>query len=406
MKMNGQEAAWWLSCVPGLGAVRLRQLSELLGRPERIWDLVESEGNKNGWEEESVKQTALYELLQEKTRAWQEHSGERCVLSGQNLRQLLLHRKEAEKSVREYHRWTEQGIKFITVWDNEYPGRLSALYDRPYALYLRGVLPEAKRPAAAIIGARACSLYGSSQARRMGRELAKAGVQIISGLAYGIDSAGHKGALESGMNAATFAVLGCGPDQCYPREHTWLAERILENGGGILSEFAPGAKALAGHFPMRNRIISGLSDCILVMEARERSGSLITVDQALEQGKEVFALPGRVDDPLSAGCHRLLQNGAALLSGSTPVLDFLLPNRKIEGHGNINSEDFGKNALAPEKNMVYSCLDYQGKTIEEIIALTGLPLAVVRTRLLELLMAGRITETAKGCYARLSRSKE
>lgn len=403
MKLNAQEAAWWLSTVPGLGAVRLRQLSEFLGRPEQIWSLVDAEGGKRNEGPGEVRSSALYERLWQKARAWQERSGERCVLTGDNLHQLLLHRNEAEKSVQEYHRWTEQGIKFITVWDNEYPGRLLSLYDRPYALYLRGSLPKEKRPAAAIVGARACSMYGSSQARKIGRELAEAGVQIISGLAYGIDSAGHKGALESGMPAATFAVLGCGLDQCYPREHGWLAERILENGGGVLSEFAPGSRALASHFPMRNRIISGLSDCILVMEARERSGSLITVDQALEQGKEVFALPGRVDDPLSAGCHRLLENGAALLSGSGAALDFLLPKRKKEEHENLHSKDFEKNALAPEKNMVYSCLDYQGKTMEELIALTGLPLAVIRTRLLELLMAGRITETAKGHYARLPR---
>lgn len=400
MTPDRNEAAWWLNRAPGLGAVRLRQLTKLLGPPERIWELVREAGTRGDAREASV----LYKKLRELADNHQaEHSGERLRLTEKNLRVLLLHEKEIQKSAEEYHRWKEKGIRFITTWDSAYPRRLLPLYDRPFALYFRGNLPAEERRSAAVIGARACSGYGGGQGRRIARELAEAGVQIISGLAYGVDSAGHRGALDSGHPAATWAVLGCGPEQCYPREHLRLGERILENGGGLISEYPPGTGALAPHFPMRNRIISGLSDCILVMEARKRSGSLITVDQALEQGKEVFALPGPIDEPLSEGCHRLLQNGAAVLTGSQTVLDFLFPGREKERPQNKTLDKFEKNALAPEKNMVYSCLDYRGKTIEEIIALTGLPLSSVQTRLLELLLAGRITETAKGCYSRLPR---
>lgn len=402
MKLTAREAAWWLATVPGLGAVRLRQLTELLGSPQEIWELIEAEKEDAALKEGKWEKTGFYEMLCEKIRICQEASGEHIRLTEKNLQQLFLHRREAGKAAEEYHRWTGNRIRFITVGDNEYPKRLFSLYDRPFALYVRGSLPKEDRKTAAIIGARACSAYGSGQGRKIGRELAEAGVQIISGLAYGVDSAGHRGALDAHRPAATFAVLGCGPDRCYPKEHWQLAEQIIENGGGLLSEFPPGTGALAAHFPMRNRIISGLADCILVMEARKRSGSLITVDQALEQGKEVFALPGRIDDPLSEGCHHLLASGAAVLSGSRAVLDFLIPDREKRLFKKDDLTVFEKNALAPEKNMVYSCLDYQGKTIEEMIALTGLPLLVIQRKLLELLMAGQVAETAKGYYARLS----
>ena len=403
MKLGRKEAAWWLCQTPGLGAVRLRQLAKILGKPEEIWEAAQAEGGKDGAGEEGWKQSGFYGLFCEKAKSWQAQSGERLFVTGKNIGQLLLHRKEAEKLAAEYHRWAEAGIQFITVWDDGYPKRLLPLYDRPFALYVRGSLPKEDRKTAAVIGARACSAYGGSQGRKIGRELAQAGVQIISGLAYGVDSAGHKGALDAAYPASTYAVLGCGPDRCYPREHARLAGRILENGGGLLSEYPPGTDALAGHFPMRNRIISGLSDCVLVIEARKKSGSLITVDQALEQGKEVFALPGRVDDPLSEGCHRLLEHGAALLTGSDAALDFLFPGREKNGDWKGEAGGFEKNALAQEKNMVYSCLDYRGKTIEELITLTGLPLNGVRTELLRLLTTGRITETARGYYARLPR---
>ena len=191
--------------------------------------------------------------------------------------------------------------------DKAYPERMRPYPDMPAGIYTKGRLPFEGVPSAAIVGARACSVYGRVQARRYARELAAAGVQIISGLATGVDAAAHEGALEGG--GVTFAVLGCGVDICYPKENYPLMRRMLEHGGGILSEFEPGEEPAAWHFPQRNRIISALADLVLVVEARKRSGSLITADYALEQGKSVYALPGRVNDPLSEGCNRLIAQG-------------------------------------------------------------------------------------------------
>ncbi len=181
-------------------------------------------------------------------------------------------------------------IQKIPSRDEKYPERLKVCGNMPEQLYLKGVFPENQKPTAAIVGARASSAYGRIQAFRYARELSRAGVQIISGMAYGIDTEAHKGALEGGT--PTFAVLGNGVDICYPAGNRQLYQRILRTGGGILSEYPEGTEARNYYFPLRNRIISGLADLVLIVEAREKSGSLITAQWALEQGKTVFALPG------------------------------------------------------------------------------------------------------------------
>ena len=189
-----------------------------------------------------------------------------------------------------------------------YPEKLKVLESPPAGLYVLGKLPDPDRKTAAIVGARSCSVYGRRQARFFARALSARGIQIVSGLASGIDRAAHEGALEGGTQ--TFAVLGCGADVCYPRENFGIYRQIAQGGGGILSEFEPGSRPLGWHFPRRNRIISGLADLVLVVEARARSGALITADCALEQGKTVYAVPGRLEDPLSEGCNRLIFQGA------------------------------------------------------------------------------------------------
>lgn len=181
---------------------------------------------------------------------------------------------------------------------------------RPYGLFVKGELPNPNAPAVAIIGARRCTHHGGIIAEHTAAELTRAGILIISGLAIGIDSCSHQGALSAG--GKTYAVMGCGPDICYPSSHRNLYEQIASHGG-ILSEYPPGREVRPAYFPLRNRIISGLADLVLVVEARERSGSLITVDQALEQGREVMAVPGRPDDPLSVGCNRLIPGGCSHL---------------------------------------------------------------------------------------------
>ena len=180
-------------------------------------------------------------------------------------------------------------------------------------------MPLENEPAAAIIGARLASGYGREQARRFGRQIGARGISVISGMARGIDGIAQKAALDAG--GRSYAVLGCGVDICYPEENRELYER-LQQQGGVLSEYPPGMQPIAKLFPPRNRIISGLSDLVLVIEARKRSGTLITVDMALEQGREVYALPGRVSDSLSDGCNRLIRQGAGPATCPQDILEY------------------------------------------------------------------------------------
>jgi DNA processing protein len=204
----------------------------------------------------------------------------------------------------------------------ELPALLAAIHDPPAQLYLRGgAEPELlARPAVAVVGARSCSGYGSQVARALGRELARAGVVVVSGMARGIDGEAHRGALEAG--GATVAVLGCGIDRDYPAAHAELARRIAD-GGLIVSEYEPGVEPAPWRFPARNRIVAGLAAATVIVEARERSGALITADFALEEGREVLAVPGEITSGLSAGTNALLRLGATPLTSPADVLEAL-----------------------------------------------------------------------------------
>lgn len=204
----------------------------------------------------------------------------------------------------------EAGIRMVERGERDYPARLLEIPDPPERLYVLGKLPEEKVPSVAIIGARECSEYGNYVAARLGKCMGRNGIQVVSGMARGIDGIGQTAALDAG--GSSFAVLGSGVDVCYPARNRRLYERLRERGG-VLSEYPPGTPALSRNFPPRNRIVSGLADAVVVVEAREKSGTLITVDMALEQGKEVYAVPGRVTDALSSGCNRLVKLGAAVL---------------------------------------------------------------------------------------------
>jgi DNA processing protein len=199
-----------------------------------------------------------------------------------------------------------------------YPELLAAIYDPPRRLFLRGSRPDLLAgPGIAIVGARACSSYGAQVARTLARALAAAGAVVVSGLARGIDGEAHRGALEAG--GATVAVLGCGIDRDYPQSHATLARRIAETGL-IVSEYAPGVEPAPWRFPARNRIVAGLCRAVVVVEARERSGALITAELALEEGREVLAVPGEITSALSAGTNALLRQGAAPLLAPEDVL--------------------------------------------------------------------------------------
>ena len=239
------------------------------------------------------------------------------------------------------------------------------------------------------MGARACTPYGREQAFFFARELARCGVQIVSGLAYGIDAAAHEGAIKAG--GKTFAVLGCGTDICYPKENYPLMQKMLETGGGVLSEFPDKTPPLSWHFPVRNRVISGLSDILLIIEAKEKSGSLITAEHALEQGKTVFALPGRTTDPCSRGCNRLIADGALIALAPEDLLRELgvFPKKKEEPEG----PSYGK-----KEEGVLLILQEKSRTIAEVSDLAGLSPEELTRILLELEMDGRVEENPPGCY--------
>ena len=286
----------------------------------------------------------------------------------------------------------EKGIRFIPWFSGDYPKRLLELSDFPYALYVKGSLPESSSRKAAIVGSRRCTPYGEKYAVEFGKALAGCGVEIISGLARGIDGMSQRGALMGG--GKTFAVLGSGPDVCYPREHIGLYMDILEQGGGILSEYPPGTPPLPYHFPARNRIISGLSDAVLVMEAGEKSGSLITVDMALEQGRDVYALPGPVNSSLSRGCNRLIQQGAGLLMSP----EILLKEWGLEMPAALIGEGKNKKVLETPEKLVYSCLGLYPKNICQISEETKLGQKELLKHLVSLELQGYAREVSKNYY--------
>lgn len=228
-------------------------------------------------------------------------------------RDAFCRQKEKWDVKEEYNGLLYNKIWCIPLFLSGFPDKLKELHRPPSALFVKGKLPDGNEPAVAVVGARNCSPYGKMMAKEIGKILAQNKIQVISGLARGIDGISQRAAMENG--GASFGVMGCGADICYPQDNRFIYEQLSEGsyGGGIISEFMPGTKPLSSHFPMRNRIISGLSDVLVVVEAKERSGTFITVSDALEQGRDVYAVPGRLSDPLSYGCNRLIEEGAFLM---------------------------------------------------------------------------------------------
>jgi DNA processing protein len=265
-------------------------------------------------------------------------------------------------------RLAARGFRFLARPAAEFPTLLGSIHDPPPGLFLRGdAAPELlSRPAVAIVGARACSGYGTAVARMLARELAAAGLVVVSGLARGVDAEAHRGALDAG--GTTVAVLGCGIDRDYPAAHAQLAHRIAE-AGLIVSEYAPAVEPRAWRFPARNRLISGLSAATVVVEARERSGALITADFALEEGREVFAVPGEIGSALSAGTNALLKLGATPLTCAADVLSC-----------------FGIEAAGAEESD--ALLDLLPATADELVRRTGRSAAEVARALVELELDG------------------
>jgi DNA processing protein len=283
----------------------------------------------------------------------------------------------------------ERGLRFVGRSDSEYPPLLRELHDPPPGLFLRGAgeTELLGRPAVAIVGARACSSYGAQVARLIGRELAAAGLVVLSGLARGVDGEAHRGALEAG--GLTVAVLGCGIDRDYPAAHAQLARRLCERSV-VASEYAPGVEPAPWRFPARNRIVAGLAAATVIVEARERSGALITADFALETGREVFAVPGEITSSLAAGTNALLKLGATPLTSPGDVLEAL-------GIAPVEAAplELGEPAAA-----VLAALANEPTGADQLNSETGLDAPAVATALAELELTGAIAE-AEGLYRRV-----
>jgi DNA processing protein len=264
--------------------------------------------------------------------------------------------------------------------DPSYPLLLAAIHDPPRQLWIRGDAdPELlSRPAVAVGGARACSSYGRAVARAFGRDLAATGVVVVSGMARGVDGEAHRGAVDAG--GATVAVLGCGIDRDYPAAHAELA-RLISKTGLIVSEYEPGVEPAPWRFPARNRIIAGLSRAVVVVEARERSGALITVDFALEQGRDVLVVPGEITSALSAGTNALLRFGAAPALGVDDVLEAI----------GVVARRSAPAELEGSAGLVLAVLRDAPVTADELARATGLPAADVAALLVELELDGRVS---------------
>jgi DNA processing protein len=313
--------------------------------------------------------------LQAGPQAWRDQAGVRRV------RADAVPAEHDPKLRQTYKKLSNMDIRIVSFWDDErYPSALRAIFDPPALLYVRGTLPSGE--ALAVVGARQASLPGLRLTRDICREIAARGIVIVSGLARGIDSAAHQGALEA--DGATVAVLGCGIDRIYPPENSRLLLNILDSGA-IVSEYPPGTPPLAGHFPGRNRIISGLSRGVLVVEAAARSGSLITADFALDQGREVFAIPGPVRSAGSQGVNRLLKDGACLVTESADILQVLWPH--LPSPHERRQEDALVATLSPKALRVYRQLSDEPLHVDDLVRKCALTPMEVSAILLHLELA-------------------
>ena len=301
---------------------------------------------------------------------------------------------------REEEKLAQAGATFITTRDDDYPRLLKEIHDPPIGLYRRGTYGF-DRPGVAIVGSRRTTLYGQAVARKLGGELAKLGFCVVSGLARGIDTAAHEGALLAGGRTA--AVLGTGLDIIYPSENLGLYRRIAERGA-VLSEFPFGRKADRQSFAMRNRIVSGMSEAVVVVESDVDGGAMITARFAGEQGRLIFAVPGRIDQPSSAGCHQLIRDGATLLTGVDDILnelnylDGLRPAPVTEAGQPSVLEQMQGGFSAAEKQLV-ECFRGGGILgVDALAVATGLPSPEVSATLMMLELKKLVAKRADGNF--------
>lgn len=302
------------------------------------------------------------------------------------------HQKESDPQEIVYKN-RQLGIQFTSCEQSDYPKLLRSIRDFPYGIFYKGRLPAEEKKQIAVVGARVCTHYGKHLAEQLAGQIAQAGGEVVSGAAYGIDGAAQWAALSAG--GASFAVVGGGVDCRYPRANDRLYDR-LEEEGGVLSEFPPGTKPLRYHFPLRNRIISGLSEIVTVIEAKHGSGSLITADYALEQGRTVLAVPGRLDDELSRGCNELIAQGAGVILSPESFAEQVFPDFRQQKKNKVSDI-----ALAPSEKLVYSSLDLHSKSLWELEECTSLSLADLSGSLLALEARGLIREVERNYYVKV-----
>ena len=378
MNIDSRGYGLWLNNISGIGYKKVQYLLDYFNTYENVYNASEAELSKVS----KITKKNILDILESKNI--------------DNIKQKMDFMKT-------------KGYKFILRYEPNYPKRLKDIYDPPHILYYRGRLPDSDVPSIAIIGARECTQYGLYNAMKFANELANNGFQIVSGLARGIDEAAHKGVI-SASNGSTFAVLGCGVDICYPKENINTFVNTIANGG-IISEYPIGASPIAGNFPKRNRIISGLCDGILVVEARKKSGSLITVDMALEQGKDVYAIPGKIDSHLSDGCNNIIKLGAKLVTDVNDILedysDYLYRRNSVKSYTKIDENfvsELGKNKIFLERHekIVYASLRLESKHIDQIVCETGLSIGEVIKILFDLEEKKLVIQTRNNYYTRLN----
>ena len=359
-RKNDFKYEFWLASLTNINSSKRIQVRELCGNAQAVYEL----------REETLKNMHLF--------------------TDNELQHLLESRKKDLN--RAWERFMGQNIQMFPIGSRQYPQRLAEISQPPYAIFCKGSMPDARK-SVGIVGARMCSEYGRSIATKLGKMLAGKDVQVISGMALGIDSASHAGALQG--KGSTFAVLGCGCDICYPKNARNLYENI-QTSGGILSEYPPGTEPLPYRFPERNRIISALSDCLVVVEAKKKSGSLITADAALEQGKDVYAVPGRFGDALSEGCNALIGQGAGIIYD----LDIFLQNLGYLPEKNAETTKIKNISLDKNEQLVYGMVDLHPKYINYIIEETGLDLLTVLHSLDKLKRYGLVQETFQNYFCK------
>ncbi|MBD5546580.1 MAG: DNA-protecting protein DprA [Lachnospiraceae bacterium] len=361
---------YWMHNLPGIGDRTIEKLLKEFGSAKDVYRA------RNHLPKQMLRKNAS-ESIEEFSKSW-----------------------EIEK---QYAKLRQRGIRFYSLEDEEYPMRLKKLTHPPYALYCMGNMPEEECPSIAIIGARECSEYGRYMAEAFAGKMADAGVAVVSGMARGIDGISQRAAVDK--KGRTYAVLGSGVDVCYPASNKKLYQDIQSTGGGILSVFPPGTSPQKTQFPERNRIVAGLSDVILVVEARAKSGTWITVDMALEQGKNVYAVPGRLTDRLSDGCNLLIRQGAGIALAPEDILAELVVLTNRQGNTSRKSSDRKKK----DTENIAECLgflDFYPKPADEILkemrnAGISVEMPALLAELIGLCMEGRAKQVAGSHFVKV-----